>query len=372
MDFRDLTEACAHRIAGGIEHAAALDEQGEVPLAVHALNPAVAVAIVVEFELADRLQIVAEVFVELRQNPVRAVVIDCIFHPRVLALRAAAEIALHQHYFLCHIGDLIDRAETDHIREPRIGILRAVGHAHPAADRDIEADQLSALDDGDERQAVRVDIDIVRWRHRDGDLEFPRQVGLAVDRLEILLARFHFFTIQPNLVVGAGGGCEVVGNLLGNFQNLRVHPGEIGVGVAHHVAVHVSASRDGIHRRLIDLRNRALEVRLDDAVELERLARGQLNRAVRELRGEAIRFQPLLRGGDTARHADADHEGIRLVELVLTAIRAQVAIVLLVGAVEFQQLLVILAHRSGGKVGKTFLDRPAQIVAADLDGFVGR
>ena len=77
------------------------------------------------------------------------------------------------------------------------------------------------------------------------------------------------------------------------------------------------------------------------------------------------------RSGHAARHADADHERIGLFQLVLAAVGAQVAVVLLIGAVELEQLLVVLGHRAGGLVGKSLGDGAAQVVAADLDVFVG-
>ena len=87
---------------------------------------------------------------------------------------------------------------------------------------------------------------------------------------------------------------------------------------------------------------------------------------------DPVHFQPLRRGGDSAGHADADHEAVSLLQLVLAATLAQVAVVLLVGAVKFEELLVILAHGAGGKIGKPLHNGSAKIVAAGLDAFVGR
>jgi hypothetical protein len=62
---------------------------------------------------------------------------------------------------------------------------------------------------------------------------------------------------------------------------------------------------------------------------------------------------------------------VGLFQLVLATVRTQVAVVLLIGSVEFQQLLVVLGHRSGGLIGQSFGDGAAQVVAAGLDVFVG-
>ena len=77
-----------------------------------------------------------------------------------------------------------------------------------------------------------------------------------------------------------------------------------------------------------------------------------------------------MRASNTARHTDADHEGKCFLQLVLAAAGADVAVILLVSAVEFQQLLVVLAHRASRKVREPGYDRAPEIVAVDLDVFV--
>ena len=133
----------------------------------------------------------------------------------VLAVRAVAEVALHEHDFFGDLDHLLRRAEADDIGEARIGCLVAVGGPHAAADGDVETGEFAVFDDGDERQAVGEDIDIVRGRHRDGDLELARQIGLAVDRLDLLLAAGDFLVIEPDFVIGAGLRREVVGDVAG-------------------------------------------------------------------------------------------------------------------------------------------------------------
>ncbi len=81
--------------------------------------------------------------------------------------------------------------------------------------------------------------------------------------------------------------------------------------------------------------------------------------------------QPLGGRGHAARHPDADHERVGLFQLVLAALGAQVTVVLLIGAVELEQLLVVLRHRAGGTVRESLRDRAAEVVAAGFDAFVG-
>ena len=288
----------------------------------------------------------------------------------MLAVGAITEVALHQHDFFRNIDYLIGPAETDDIGDARIGRFVAVGRTHAAADSHIISDQLARFDDGNEGKAVCINVDVVGWRHSHRDLELTRQVGFAVDRLEILFGRFDLFAVEPDLVISTGLWREMRRNILGDLQRLRVNLGEIGIRVAHHIAVHVAARSDRVHRHLINLGDGTLQIALDDAVKLKGLTRGQLDSSVRELGSEAVGLQPLLRSGNSTRHADTDHEGISLLQLVLATVRAEIAIILLIGSVELEELLVVLTHRSSGQVCKPFGNRAAQVVAVDLDVFV--
>src|SRR5690606_26288804 len=72
-----------------------------------------------------------------------------------------------------------------------------------------------------------------------------------------------------------------------------------------------------------------------------------------------------------ARRADADHELVRGLELLAAALVAQVAVVLLVAAVELHQALVLERQRAGDRVGQPFDQRAPQPAAAGLDVFDG-
>jgi len=62
---------------------------------------------------------------------------------------------------------------------------------------------------------------------------------------------------------------------------------------------------------------------------------------------------------------------MRRFELLQATLVAQVAIVLLVAAVELQQLVVGLADRAGDRIGQCFEQRSAQVAAVGLDAFEG-
>ena len=105
-------------------------------------------------------------------------------------------------------------AEAHDLGDARIGVGLAMGHAHAAADRHVPAGDVAGLvRDGDVAEVVREDIDVVRGRHRHHDLEFARQVGLAVDRLHhLVLAARDALAVEPDLAIGRRMRQQVVGD----------------------------------------------------------------------------------------------------------------------------------------------------------------
>ena len=93
-EFRDRVQS--RKIA----HAAILDEQGIVPGAIVALNPAEPIGIVGEGELARRLERVPQPALEFGAECVETHALDRVFQPCMLAVGAVAEIALHRHDLL--------------------------------------------------------------------------------------------------------------------------------------------------------------------------------------------------------------------------------------------------------------------------------
>ena len=122
----------------------------------------------------------------------------------MLAVRAVAPVALHGDDGFGDRHRVGGRAEAHHVGGARISVRLAMGHAHAAADRDVPAgDRAGIVEDGDEAEIVREYVDVVRRRHRHHDLEFPRQIGLAVDRLDhLLLAAGNALAVQPDLAIG--------------------------------------------------------------------------------------------------------------------------------------------------------------------------
>src|ERR1700688_3551274 len=175
--------------------------------AVLALGPAVAVAGREQSECARLIEAPADPPLDLGAERGKTAVLDRVFEAGMLAVRPVAPVALHGDDRLGDRDRVLRPAEADEIAGARIGVGLAVGHAHASADHHVEARHVAApVEDGDEAEIMGVDVDVVRGRHRDRDLEFPRQIGPAVDRLaRFFLAAGGALAVGPDLAVGAGG-----------------------------------------------------------------------------------------------------------------------------------------------------------------------
>ena len=117
--------------------------------------------------------------------------------------------------------------------------------------------------------------------------------------------------------------------------------------------------------------DRRAHIILDDPVELEGLARGDADLVVAVLARELIELQPLRGAAMPAGQADADHEAEIGLELLAAALVADVAVVLLIHAVDLHQPCIVDRKRASDAVEQARLDRPAQIIAVPLDRLVG-
>ncbi len=143
------------------------------------------------------------------------------------------------------------------------------------------------------------------------------------------------------------------------------------LGAAHDVPLDVPAATERGQQRFVDRGDRFLDIALEDAVELEVLARGDAKRAVGPLAADLVMRHVGIGRDHAAGDAGPDHELVVLVEAARTGLLATVAVVLLVDAVEFEQRLRGVAE--GRRVlDQLLLDEPAQVIAACLDGLVLR
>ena len=142
-----------------------------------------------------------------------------------------------------------------------------------------------------------------------------------------------------------------LGDFLGIFVHLLASGADRGHGRGHDVAIHITAGGQGVDHGLVDLAHERAETIFDHAVKLDALAGGQAQGVVGALGGEVVEGDPLPGAQDAAGNATADHPDVLLAAL------AQVAIVLLINAVELDELLVVCGkagergiRQSGGDV----------------------
>ena len=130
----------------------------------------------------------AEVFLDLGPEGGQAPVVDHVLEPGPFAVGAVAEVAEDLDDGLADREQVVavDVAER-HARGTGTS-SGARGRAQAAADQDVVADELAALDHGQEAQVVGVDVGAVVFRQGERRLELARQVGLAVDRLDGVVA----------------------------------------------------------------------------------------------------------------------------------------------------------------------------------------
>ncbi len=91
-------------------------------------------------------------------------------------------------------------------------------------------------------------------------------------------------------------------------------------------------------KRVVDLLDQRAQIRLHHAVELDALARGDPQGVVAVSGGQFVEHRPLPGRHHAARDAPPDHHDVFLAGL------AQVAVVLLIRAVELQELIVVLGE----------------------------
>ena len=120
----------------------------------------------------------------------------------------------------------------------------------------------------------------------------------------------------------------------------------------HDIAVHIAAGRDGIEEDLVHTLDELFDIALEDAVELEGLARGEAERGGGNIARELIKNEPLVGGGLAAGEAHAEHEREGFFLAGFLESEAEVAVVLEIESVEFRKLAGIVRDGRGGGVSE--------------------
>ena len=119
-----------------------------------------------------------------------------------------------------------------------------------------------------------------------------------------------------------------------------MHRRQRRVGAADHAAAVVAAGGDGVQADVADGAHQRRQLPFAHAVQLQRLAGGDAQGAVAVAVGEVILDQVLCGGHHAAGHLGADHEDVLLRATALARCGAGVAVLLLIHAVELEQVFV--------------------------------
>ena len=165
-------------------------------------------------------------------------------------------------------------------------------------------------------------------------------------------------------MIGRSGREEGAGDRECIFVDLHGDLVDGRVGRSGHVTVHVAAGGEGGGERVVDRLDQRADALLQHAVELEGLAGGDAEGAVGEATRELV-VDDVLGGWDDATGlARAHHDGVLFTRLAL------VAVILLVDAVELDELLVVPGEAIGFRVGEGFANIARKVGFIRLHQFV--
>ena len=113
---------------------------------------------------------------------------DDVLEPRPLAVRAVAEIAEDLEHGLADLEHLVAIDVAERHGQERERLLGARRGPQAAADQHVVTGDLAVLDDRQEAEVVGVDVGAVVVGEGERRLELPREVRLAVERLDGVVA----------------------------------------------------------------------------------------------------------------------------------------------------------------------------------------
>ena len=217
----------------------------------------------------------------------------------------------------------------------------------------------------DQTDILREDVDVIYRRNCKSIFEFSRQVGLSVQGL-FRLARYALFAVEPYLVIGPGPGNDVIGGERRQLVDLTMKGGEMGIDRRHDAARVISTGGNGVEECVVDPLHRRLQVGFHNAVKLECLACGHSQARPTIFLREAGKLEPLVRRADATCQPHTDHELVGRLQLLLSALVAEIPVVLLIDAVKLHEFRIVIHDRTGYGFGQARRDRPAQVIAPGL------
>ncbi len=312
-------------------------------------------------------ELVAESPVQLASESLQSPIIHQIFEPGVPPIFAIAVIALNEHDLLDHVHDLLGRHETDRIGKPRIRLGFVVRHSESTADEHVEPDEPISVDDSDQSDVLRIDVDAVVAGIRDSHLELAGKVGGPVERLVVGAVRtavVDLLTIEPDVVISPSFRQQMLAEPVDDVLYLMVVRFAWRQRRAHQISRHVATGGERRQEGFIDGANRRFKIALQDAVKLKPLARRDAERPISVVVGELVVDEILLGRDGAGRNSRPDHE-----HELLSAL-SPVSVILLIDAVELEDLPAGLVEMivAGFKSVRHVAAKAAAFLLDRLDG----
>jgi hypothetical protein len=237
-------------------------------------------------------------------------------------------------------------------REQRHRVGLVVGHAHPAAAVEVIARYLAAVDARYEADVLGQQVDTVVVWMRKADLELARQVLCAVDRLFRIQRRDLLSVVvgEEHLVVGRTPRRHLARHRVSQFARVERQLGvQIVDRARDRITVDVAARAERgqlvavIAVAAVEMANQRTQMVPAHVMELDALARGKPDAAVRIALGGRVEREPL-RGRQLAARGilDPHHE-----DEVAVLLAAFVALALFVDAEMLGDFLGLLVNRLG-------------------------
>mmetsp|Transcript_79849 Transcript_79849/g.158680 ORF Transcript_79849/g.158680 Transcript_79849/m.158680 type:complete len:417 (+) Transcript_79849:691-1941(+) len=356
---------------GRVADASLLDVDAEHHLAVALLMPAHPVQIFPLGQGGPGLDLLAVVLLDESAEAVDAEGVNEVLEASRRTHLAVAMITLDSEDSLHRLEKVLLLYESQMVRSAGKGCLLPMGPAHTTTHNNVEPFESHAvrLHDDDAANVVDVQVDRVVPGHRECDLELLWQVGASIERLywmacddaiaivevthlvkieltNVPLPVFYllsFLAIEPKLVEAFGHRLEEISNGSRVLHAIRVR-GVVGKvdGRRHDVAVNVAAAAVGIRAHVGDVGDDLLELRLDDAMQLEGLTGRSAQVALAILVGKVVELTEERSRHLSNRDLEAQHELVRLLAIGLLL---QVTVLLHVRAMVLEDVDRILGHK---------------------------
>mmetsp|Transcript_17018 Transcript_17018/g.30409 ORF Transcript_17018/g.30409 Transcript_17018/m.30409 type:complete len:539 (+) Transcript_17018:171-1787(+) len=294
----------AHRSLQVAHETAVLDIHAVRQHPIALLHPSHRLQVLPGRHRPERVKFLPKVLLHNGAEAVHAPLVHQVLQARLLAVVTAAVVALRRHDGLQRVEDVLLGHKTDGVREAGERVLVPVGASQTAARHNVVTNNIAiGIRNHDYADVIGEEVHRVVARYGDRHLELARQELSAVDGLRGVLkvgakavegaVRGHFgvltgaahklLPVKPHVVVGAALRRKKIRNVIGQLRGVLIQRVLQRRGWRDDVAVDVTARAERRAHVLDDCGKDRLEVLLQHAVKLERLARGQPHRPVAKL-----------------------------------------------------------------------------------------